>query len=87
MPLVPGGTQLHLAQQVAQAPLHKFGLDDLLHLTEHAAPQSIPPRRERPVQVSDSETELGSTRLTRRKRSTRDAQRELDEAIDETRRR
>ena len=63
--------------------MHKFGLDDLLHLTEHAALQSIPPRRERPVQVSDSETELGSTRLMRKKRSTRDVKRDLAEAIDE----
>ena len=82
---MPGGTQLHLAQQVPQALLHKFGLDDLLHLTEHAAPQFIPPRRARPVQVSDSSTKLAATRLIRMKSSTRDAKWELDEAIKEIR--
>jgi len=40
LPEVPGGTQLHLLQQVPQALWHKFGRDDNLHLATHAPSQS-----------------------------------------------
>lgn len=41
LPEVPGGTQLHLAQQVPHALLHNLGLDDNRHLAAQAPPQSV----------------------------------------------
>ena len=38
---MPGGTHLHTAQQLPQALLHRFGLDDNRHLSLQAFPQSI----------------------------------------------
>jgi len=40
LPAVPGGTQLHLLQQVPQALWHNLGRDDKRHLATHAPLQS-----------------------------------------------
>ena len=39
--IVPGGTQLHLSQHVPHALKHILWRDAFLHLTSHAAGQSV----------------------------------------------